>query len=48
MGRESHYFGFFSAQGNNIFKVYLGRDEKRELLSDQVTRFKALQQQLQK
>lgn len=48
MGRESHYFGFFSAQGDNIFKVYLGRDEKRELLSDQVTRFKALQQQLQK
>lgn len=48
MGRESHYFGFFSAQGDNIFKVYLGRDEKRELLSDQVIRFKALQQQLQK
>ncbi|NCO46668.1 MAG: heme utilization cystosolic carrier protein HutX, partial [Vibrio sp.] len=44
MGRESHYFGFFSEQGDNIFKIYLGRDEKRELIAEQVARFKALQQ----
>ncbi|MDP4494230.1 heme utilization cystosolic carrier protein HutX [Vibrio sp. AH4] len=47
MGRESHYFGFFTAQGENAFKIYLGRDEKRELLPEQVARFKAMQQQHQ-
>ncbi|MDE1513826.1 MULTISPECIES: heme utilization cystosolic carrier protein HutX [Vibrio] len=45
MGRESHYFGFFTAQGENAFKIYLGRDEKRELIAEQVARFKAMQQQ---
>ncbi|EGQ7701152.1 heme utilization cystosolic carrier protein HutX [Vibrio cholerae] len=45
MGRESHYFGFFTAQGENAFKIYLGRDEKRELIPEQVARFKAMQQQ---
>lgn len=48
MGKESHYFGFFTAQGDNIFKIYLGRDDKRVLFPDQVSRFKTLQQQLQK
>ncbi|OXX23011.1 ChuX/HutX family heme-like substrate-binding protein, partial [Vibrio sp. V05_P4A8T149] len=38
------YFGFFSEQGDNIFKIYLGRDEKRELIAEQVARFRALQQ----
>lgn len=47
MGRESHYFGFFSEQGDNIFKVYLGRNEKRELLTEQVERFNALQQDIE-
>ncbi|OEF27610.1 heme utilization cystosolic carrier protein HutX [Vibrio rumoiensis] len=42
-GKESYYFGFFDAQGNSIFKIYLGRDNKRVLLSDQVEKFKALQ-----
>ncbi|PNQ60909.1 heme utilization cystosolic carrier protein HutX, partial [Vibrio agarivorans] len=32
MDRESHYFGFFSECGSNIFKIYLGRNEKRELI----------------
>ncbi|UTT86295.1 heme utilization cystosolic carrier protein HutX [Vibrio pelagius] len=45
MGRESHYFGFFSETGENIFKIYLGRDEKRELIVDQVERFNALKAQ---
>ncbi|UPQ90170.1 heme utilization cystosolic carrier protein HutX [Vibrio sinaloensis] len=48
MGRESHYFGFFCVQGNNIFKVYLGRNEKRELIADQVAQFKQWQQELKK
>lgn len=42
-GKESYYFGFFDAKGNSIFKIYLGRDNKRVLLSDQVEKFKALQ-----
>ncbi|WP_237486715.1 heme utilization cystosolic carrier protein HutX [Vibrio hippocampi] len=46
MGSESHYFGFFNADGNSVFKIYLGRDKKRVLIQDQVDRFKALQQQL--
>jgi len=41
-GKESHYFGFFSAQGNNIFKIYLGRDKKRKLIAEQVTKFNQL------
>ncbi len=45
MGKESHYFGFFSRQGENIFKVYLGRDEQRRLFAEQVNRFKQLQNQ---
>ncbi len=44
MGRESHYFGFFSEAGDNIFKIYLGRDDKRQLLTEQVERFKKIQQ----
>ncbi|EHR0757954.1 heme utilization cystosolic carrier protein HutX [Vibrio parahaemolyticus] len=46
IGRESHYFGFFSECGSNIFKVYLGRDEKRELIAEQVTAFRAMQAEL--
>ncbi|HCG6385779.1 TPA: heme utilization cystosolic carrier protein HutX [Vibrio parahaemolyticus] len=46
MGRESHYFGFFSECGSNIFKVYLGRDEKRKLIAEQVTAFRAMQAEL--
>lgn len=45
-GRESHYFGFFCEKGNNIFKVYLGRNEQRELITEQVAAFKRWQQEL--
>ncbi|EKO3564732.1 heme utilization cystosolic carrier protein HutX [Vibrio metschnikovii] len=45
MGRESHYFGFFTQQGDSIFKIYLGRDDKRELIAQQVDRFQTMQQQ---
>ncbi|MBM7037141.1 heme utilization cystosolic carrier protein HutX [Vibrio ulleungensis] len=33
---ESHYIGFFDAQGECIFKVYLGRDKKRQLFPEQL------------
>lgn len=42
-GKESYYFGFFDASGNSIFKIYLGRDKKRVLLSEQVEKFKQIQ-----
>jgi len=45
MGRESHYFGFFCEAGNNVFKVYLGRNEKRELIEEQVVTFKQWQKE---
>ncbi|RPA51213.1 heme utilization cystosolic carrier protein HutX [Shewanella vesiculosa] len=41
-GNESHSINFFGAQGEMIFKVYLGRDKQRRLLADQVVRFNAL------
>ena len=41
-GTESHSINFFGAKGEVIFKVYLGRDKNRVLLSDQVERFQAL------
>nr|VVV04232.1 hypothetical protein AW0309160_01616 [Aliivibrio wodanis] len=44
-GTESHYFGFFDKQGNSIFKIYLGRDKKRQLISAQVSAFNVLKQE---
>ncbi|PKG39236.1 heme utilization cystosolic carrier protein HutX [Psychromonas sp. Urea-02u-13] len=41
-GNESHYFGFFTKQGNSVFKIYLGRDKKRQLLAEQVQSFSQL------
>lgn len=46
-GTESHSINFFGAAGEVVFKVYLGRDKKRVLLPEQVTRFKALKAELQ-
>lgn len=43
---ESHYIGFYDALGECVFKVYLGRDKKRQLISEQVESFHALKQQL--
>lgn len=42
MGKEGHSFQLFGEDGRCIFKVYLGRDEQRQLLPEQVTRFVAL------
>ncbi|WP_255310642.1 heme utilization cystosolic carrier protein HutX [Aliivibrio sp. 1S128] len=44
-GSESHYFGFFDQDGHSIFKIYLGRDKKRQLLPEQVSAFNVLKQE---
>jgi len=38
-GMESHYIGFYNAAGECGFKVYLGRDKKRQLIAEQVEKF---------
>jgi len=43
---ESHYIGFYDESGNCVFKVYVGRDKKRQLLTEQVSAFNALKQTL--
>ncbi|NLS13372.1 heme utilization cystosolic carrier protein HutX [Vibrio sp. SM6] len=45
-GMESHYIGFYSAEGECVFKVYLGRDKKRQLFPEQVALFKAMKEEL--
>ncbi|WP_086984327.1 heme utilization cystosolic carrier protein HutX [Vibrio aphrogenes] len=45
-GKESYYFGFFDSDGNSIFKIYLGRDEKRVLYADQVEKFQQMKLEL--
>ncbi|WP_321341761.1 heme utilization cystosolic carrier protein HutX [Breoghania sp.] len=37
---------FFNRQGGCMFKIYLGRDEKRNLREDQVAHFEALRDRL--
>lgn len=41
-GQESYSINFFGAQGEMVFKVYLGRDKQRVLIASQVEQFKAL------
>ena len=45
-GSESHSMVFLAPSGNCVFKVFLGRDSERKLISQQVERFKQLKQQL--
>ena len=42
---ESHYIGFFTQQGECIFKVYLGRDKKRQLFPEQIIAFTEMKQE---
>lgn len=42
MGRPSRSLQFFNAAGDAMFKVFVRRDEKRELLGEQVERFDSL------
>jgi len=46
MGKDSASVVFFNVDGGIMFKVFVGRDEKRALLSDQLTRFHALADRL--
>ncbi len=46
MGKDSHYIGFFDNQGASILKVYLGRDDQRNVLPSQVEKFAELKYQL--
>ena len=45
-GRLSAFIAFFNTDGGIMFKVFVGRDEKRELLADQLTAFRALADRL--
>ncbi|OAN17700.1 HuvX protein [Photobacterium jeanii] len=45
MGQESYFIGFFAEQGECVFKVYLGRDKKRQLFPEQIEKFNQLKQQ---
>lgn len=42
-GKESYNIAFIAHNGQTIFKVYLGRDEQRQLFPHQVEKFKAFQ-----
>jgi heme iron utilization protein len=46
MGRASAFIAFFNVEGGIMFKVFVGRDEKRELLADQLAAFNALASRL--
>ena len=41
MSAESHAFVFIASSGRCVFKIYLGRDEKRRLLPEQLQQFLA-------
>jgi putative heme utilization carrier protein HutX len=45
-GRPSASILFFNLDGGIMFKVFVGRDEKRELLSDQLAAFRRLADRL--
>lgn len=42
MGRESRSIQFFNGSGEAMFKIFVRRDEQRELLADQVEKFETL------
>lgn len=46
MGRLSASILFFNVDGGIMFKVFVGRDEKRELKADQLEAFRALGKRL--
>jgi len=43
MGMETLSIQFFNADGETIFKIYVGRDEQRRLKADQIQRFDQLE-----
>ncbi|MEQ8823328.1 MAG: heme utilization cystosolic carrier protein HutX [Filomicrobium sp.] len=46
MGRASASVQFFDIEGEAMFKVFVARDEKRELIPEQLARFANLRQKL--
>jgi putative heme utilization carrier protein HutX len=44
MGRPSRSIQFFNTAGEAMFKIFVRRDEKRELIADQVAKFDALRE----
>ena len=46
MGRPSQSLQFFNKTGDAMFKIFVRRDEKRELLPAQIERFNALRARL--
>jgi len=46
MNKLSAVIVFFNLDGGIMFKVFVGRDEKRELKADQLTAFRALAERL--
>jgi putative heme utilization carrier protein HutX len=43
MGVETQSVQFFNADGEAMFKIFVGRDENRQLKADQIKRFAALE-----
>lgn len=48
MGMDTKSVQFFDLSGDSMLKIYLGRDEKRQLLADQVELFCTLRQRVTK
>jgi len=46
MGKESAFVAFLNVDGGIMFKVFVGRDDKRALKPDQLAAFRALAQRL--
>jgi putative heme iron utilization protein len=46
MGRESRSIQFFNLDGDAMFKIFVRRDEARNLIADQVARFDTLRASL--
>ena len=46
MGRPSRSMQFFNGAGEAMFKIFVRRDEERELLAEQVQRFDELRSRL--
>jgi len=46
MGRASRSLQFFNGAGEPMFKVFVRRDERRELIPEQVARFDAFRERL--
>ncbi|AUI66854.1 MULTISPECIES: heme utilization cystosolic carrier protein HutX [Glaesserella] len=42
-GKESYNIAFIAHNGQTIFKVYLGRDDQRQLFPEQIEKFKTFQ-----